>query len=98
MRTNVEIDDEVLRQATKASGKSTKKEVVEEALRLVVQLKKQEGILKLFGKVHWEGDLDEMRASRFPEWDDSRNEKQEVADTPAAQQDSPKIESRGTAW
>ncbi len=84
MRTNVEIDDELMRQAMKASGKSTKKAVVEEALRLVVQLKKQEGILKLFGKVQWEGDLDEMRTSRFPDWDGSRDEKQEVADTPAA--------------
>jgi len=58
--------------------------VVEEALRLVVQLKKQEGILKLFGKVHWEGDLDEMRASRFPDWDEARDEDSRIADTPAA--------------
>jgi Arc/MetJ family transcription regulator len=84
MRTNVEIDDELMRQAIKASGKTTKKEVVEEALRLVVQLKKQEGILKLFGKVQWDGDLNEMRSSRFPDWDGSRDENQEVADTPAA--------------
>jgi Arc/MetJ family transcription regulator len=84
MRTNVEIDDELMRQAMKASGKSTKKEAVEEALRLVVQMKKQEGILKLFGKVQWEGDLDEMRKSRFPDWDGSRDEKQELSDTPAA--------------
>ena len=84
MRTNVEIDDELMGQAMKAGGKSTKKEAGEEALRLVVQMKKQEGILKLFGKVQWEGDLDEMRKSRFPDWDGSRDEKQELSDTPAA--------------
>lgn len=84
MRTNVEIDDELMRQAMKASGKSTKKSVVEEALRLVVQLKRQEGILKLFGKVQWEGNLDEMRASRFPDWDQGRERDSDVADTPAA--------------
>jgi Arc/MetJ family transcription regulator len=84
MRTNIEIDNELLRRAMKASGKSTKKAVVEEALRLVVQLKKQEGIIKLFGKVKWEGNLDEMRASRFPDWDGSRDEKRGIADTPAA--------------
>jgi Arc/MetJ family transcription regulator len=84
MRTNVELDDELMRQAMNASGKSTKKAVVEEALRLVVQLKRQEGIVKLFGRVRWEGNLDEMRASRFPDWDGKRDENQGIADTPAA--------------
>jgi len=84
MRTNVEIDDELMRQAMRASGKSTKRAVVEEALRFVVQLKRQEGILKLFGKVQWEGDLDEMRASRFPDWDEGRDRDRGIADTPAA--------------
>ena len=84
MRTNVEIDDELMRQAMEASGKSTKKSVVDEALRLVVQLKRQEGILKLFGKVQWEGNLDEMRASRFPDWDEGRERDPGIADTSAA--------------
>lgn len=84
MRTNVEIDDELMRQAMKASGKSTKKAAVEEALRLVVQLKRQAGISKLFGKVRWEGNLDEMRASRFPEWDEGQGDEGKVADTSAA--------------
>jgi len=73
-----------MRQAMNASGKSTKKAVVEEALRLVVQLKRQEEIVKLFGRVRWEGNLDEMRASRFPDWDGKRDENQGIADTPAA--------------
>jgi Arc/MetJ family transcription regulator len=68
----------------KASKTTTKKAAVEAALRLAVQLKKQEGILKLFGKVQWEGDLDAMRASRFPDWDGTRDETQRIADTPAA--------------
>lgn len=84
MRTNVDIDDELIRRAMAMSGKPTKRAVVEEALRLVVQLKRQEEIGKLFGKVRWEGNLDEMRASRFPDWDESRGQEQGIADTPAA--------------
>jgi Arc/MetJ family transcription regulator len=84
MRTNVEIDEELMRRATTLSGKPTKRAVVEEALRLVVQLKRQEGILKLFGKVQWEGNLNEMRTSRFPDWDESGEISKEIADTTAA--------------
>lgn len=72
MRTNVEIDDKLMQQAMAASGKPTKKAAVEEALRLVVQLKRQEGMKKLFGKVRWEGNLDDMRESRFPDWDEAK--------------------------
>jgi Arc/MetJ family transcription regulator len=74
MRTNVEIDDVLMRRAMAASGKPTKKAVVEEALRLVVQLKKQEGILKWFGKIQWEGDLNAMREGRFLNWAEERDE------------------------
>lgn len=84
MRTNVEIDEKLIRRAMALSGKPTKKAVVEEALRLVVQAKRQAGILKLFGKVQWEGNLDEMRASRFPDWDEGRDKDRKIADTPAA--------------
>jgi Arc/MetJ family transcription regulator len=72
MRTNVEIDDELMRQAMTASAKTGKKAIVEEALRLVVQLKRQGGIRDLFGKVEWVGDLDSMREGRFVNWDDER--------------------------
>lgn len=68
MRTNIDIDDELMRQAMRASEETTKKAAVEKALRLMVQIKAQEGIKKLRGKIQWEGDLDAMRASRFPEW------------------------------
>lgn len=68
MRTNIDIDDDLMNAAMKATGATTKKAAVEAALRQVVQLEKQQGVLKWFGKIHWEGDLDAMRESRFPEW------------------------------
>lgn len=60
MRTNIEIDDQLMREAMDATGARTKKETVENALRTTVQLKKQERILELRG-IGWIGDLDEMR-------------------------------------
>jgi Arc/MetJ family transcription regulator len=74
MRTNIEIDDKLMRQAMKASGAATKKAAVEAALRMTVQLKKQEGVLKWFGKIQWEGDLDAMREGRFQNWTQERDE------------------------
>jgi Arc/MetJ family transcription regulator len=68
MRTNIEIDDKLMGRAMALSGKSTKKSVVDEALRLAVQLKRQAGIRELWGKVKWEGNLDEMRQGRFMNW------------------------------
>jgi Arc/MetJ family transcription regulator len=70
MRTNIDIDDKLMRQAMKATGATTKKAAVEAALRKVVQLKKQEGIKKLRGKVQWVGDLDAMREGRFMNWEE----------------------------
>lgn len=51
-------------EALKASGYETKKEAVEQGLKLLVQLSKQQEIRKLRGKIEWEGDLDEMRSAR----------------------------------
>ena len=62
MRTNIEIDDKLMKQAMKASGAATKKAAVEEALQLLVKIKGQEGIRKFFGKVTWDGDLDWSRS------------------------------------
>lgn len=83
MRTNIEIDEALMRRAMELSGNSTKKAVVDEALRLAVQLKRQEGIRKLFGKVRWEGSLDEMREGRFLDWESGKG-KPEEQDEPAA--------------
>jgi Arc/MetJ family transcription regulator len=61
MRTNIVIDDKLMREALRASGASTKKEAVERGLRMLVRVNKQAEIRKFRGKLHWEGDLDAMR-------------------------------------
>jgi len=61
MRTNIDIDDKLLSDAMKATGASTKREVVELGLASLVKLKKQERVRKLRGTLRWEGDLDSMR-------------------------------------
>jgi Arc/MetJ family transcription regulator len=61
VRTNIEIDDHLMDQAMKASGLATKRETVEAGLRLLVQLKRQQGIRGYRGKLRWEGDLERMR-------------------------------------
>ena len=63
MRTNIEIDDNLIQEALRVSGLKTKRAVVEAGLRTLVRLKRQEDILSLVGKVHWEGNLDESRQS-----------------------------------
>jgi Arc/MetJ family transcription regulator len=64
MRTNIEIDDRLMRQALRLSGLRTKRAVVEAGLQTLIRLKQQEEILDLAGKVHWEGSLDESREGR----------------------------------
>ena len=64
MRTNIEMDDQLVSQAMRSSGARTKKEVVETALRLLVQTYAQAGIRKYRGKVKWEGDLSRSRQGR----------------------------------
>ena len=65
MRTNIEIDDKLMKEAMRSVNTKTKKETVEAGLRMLVRLKRQEGIRRLRGKVKWEGNLDEMRQGRF---------------------------------
>lgn len=57
MRTNIIIDNSLMRQAMKATGLSTKKAVVEKGLRLLIKVKGQESIRRLRGRVAWEGDF-----------------------------------------
>ena len=64
MRTNIEIDDELMDEALRRSGAPTKRAAVEEGLRLLIQTRRQAGIRRLRGKVRWEGDLAEMRSGR----------------------------------
>ncbi len=64
MRTNIEIDDNLMADALKATGLSTKKEAVELGLKVLIKLNKQASIRALRGKLKWEGDLDEMRSKK----------------------------------
>jgi Arc/MetJ family transcription regulator len=61
MRTNIEIDDQLLSEAMRSSGARTKKAAVEAGLRLLVKTHAQTAIRRLRGKVRWEGDLNESR-------------------------------------
>ncbi|WP_353484825.1 type II toxin-antitoxin system VapB family antitoxin [Haliscomenobacter sp.] len=61
MRTNIVIDDQLMDQAINLSGLETKKAVVEQALKLYIQLLQQAALRELRGKLRWEGDLDQMR-------------------------------------
>jgi Arc/MetJ family transcription regulator len=64
MRTNIEIDDDLMREALVASGLKTKRTAVEEGLRLLIRLKRQEQVRALLGQVRWEGDLAASREGR----------------------------------
>jgi Arc/MetJ family transcription regulator len=58
MRTNIEIDDALMAAAMEAGGFKTKKEAVEEGLRLVRRRQVYEGLLALRGNLQWD-DSDE---------------------------------------
>lgn len=64
MRTNIDIDDDVLREAQRLAGTKTKRETVDLALRELIARHRQVGILQLRGKVHWEGDVAKSRSGR----------------------------------
>ena len=64
MRTNIEIDDKLMKDALRATGAKTKREAVELALKSVVQLRAQEKARDLKGKITWKGDLEAMRTDR----------------------------------
>ena len=67
MRTNIEIDDELMNRALRATGLPTKRAAVEAGLRLLVRLEEQKEILGLAGQVRWEGDLAASRDGRIRE-------------------------------
>ena len=64
MRTNIVIDDKLMRDTLRATGLKTKGEAVEEALRTLLRLSKQTEIRRFRGKLDWQGDLDAMRRDR----------------------------------
>ncbi len=65
MRTNVVIDEKIIKKALHYTGLKTKKDVINYALQELIKRKERKEILKLAGKLHWEGDLNEMREGRF---------------------------------
>jgi len=64
MRTNIVIDDKLMKDALKTTGAKTKREAVELGLRTLVQLGKQQQVRQLRGKISWEGDLDALRTDK----------------------------------
>ena len=61
MRTNIVLDDLLMSEALQVSGYKTKKEAVEEGLKLLIAMRKQAKIRELRGTLSWEGDLEAMR-------------------------------------
>lgn len=67
MRTNIDIDGELMAEAQKASGLATKRATIEEALRLMIKLRRQTEVETAFGRYRWRGNLARSRQGRgFP--------------------------------
>ena len=64
MRTNIVIDDKLMKEVLRATGLKTKREAVELGLRTLVRLRRQEEIRRFRGKLSWRGDLDAMRTDK----------------------------------
>lgn len=64
MRTNIVIDDELMKQTLSATGLKTKREAVELGLRTLLRLRRQQEIRRFRGKLPWKGDLEAMRTDR----------------------------------
>ena len=64
MRTNIVIDPKLMDEALRLSGAPTKRQVVEDSLRLLIRLKRQERIRNARGHLEWTGDLNAMRRDR----------------------------------
>jgi len=67
MRTNIEIDDALMAEAQKVSGHATKKQTVEEALRLMIRLRRQQDVRLARGRYRWRGNLARSREGRGTE-------------------------------
>ena len=64
MRTNIVIDDKLMKDTLRVTGLKTKREAVEQGLRTLLRLRKQEEIRRFRGKLNWQGDLDAMRTDK----------------------------------
>jgi Arc/MetJ family transcription regulator len=63
-RTNIEIDDNLIRRARKLTQLKTKRQIVDRALQLLVRCERRKGILRYYGSGIWEGDLKASRRKR----------------------------------
>jgi Arc/MetJ family transcription regulator len=64
MRTNIVIDDQLMKETLRATGLKTKREAVDLGLRTLLRLSKQTDIRRFRWKLHWRGDLEAMRGDR----------------------------------
>lgn len=64
MLTSVDVDDGVMAAAMRATGAKTESEAIQTALREITRLKQQESLITLWG-IGWEGDLNDMRTSKY---------------------------------
>jgi len=64
MRTNIVIDDKLMKNTLRATGLKTKREAVEQGLRTLLRLSQQSEIRRFRGKLNWQGDLDRMRTDK----------------------------------
>ncbi len=65
MRTNIEIDELIMQQIIRLSAVKTRRRAIEEAIKRYMRHVAQVELLKLKGKIKWEGDLDDMRTSKY---------------------------------
>ncbi|MFZ1431576.1 MAG: type II toxin-antitoxin system VapB family antitoxin [Geminicoccaceae bacterium] len=65
MRTNIDLDDDLLEEARRLSGLRTKKAVVDKALATFIRCAREREALAMFGKLDWVGDLDASREGRI---------------------------------
>ncbi len=66
MRTNIDIDDDLMKEAIKLTKLKSKKEVVNKALQEIIKTEKINQLRSLRGKINWEGNLEEMRT--YDKW------------------------------
>ena len=65
MRTNIDLDDDLLEEARRLSGLRTKKAVVDKALETFIRCAREREALAMFGKLEWSGDLAASREGRI---------------------------------
>jgi len=64
-RTNIVLDEELVEKGMRLTGITTQRSLIDHALRELVRRKEQKKVLRLKGRVNWEGNMDELRANRF---------------------------------